>query len=45
MRNTGSVANGLLTVGSVSNGAASFTTVGGVGPEWNFHSSNVAVLP
>src|SRR5207244_3291830 len=45
MRNTGNVAPGILDVGSVSGGAAQFTTVGAVGPEWNFHSSNVAVLP
>jgi hypothetical protein len=24
---------------------ANYTLVGGVGPEWNFHSTNVAVLP
>jgi V8-like Glu-specific endopeptidase len=45
IRNTGSVANGQLEVGAISNGKAGFTVVGAVGPEWNFHTANVAVLP
>ena len=45
IRNTGNAANGLIDVGAIGNGKASFTLVGAVGPEWNFHSTNVAVLP
>src|SRR5207245_602817 len=41
MRNTGKVVPGILDVGSISGGTAHFTTVGAVGPEWNFHSANV----
>jgi len=33
-----------LVVGSVSNSAATFTTVGGVGSEWNFHTDNPTLL-
>src|SRR5207237_2215629 len=33
MRHTGNVAPGILDVGSISNGAANFKTVGAVGPE------------
>jgi hypothetical protein len=36
MRNTGNVANGLIEVGEVVNGAATFTPIGGLGPEWQF---------
>jgi len=42
MRNSNS---GGLVVGSVSNSSVNFTAVGGVGPEWTFHPSNVALLP
>jgi hypothetical protein len=45
IRNTGNVANGLLEVGSITGSAASYTQVGGVGSEWNFHTSNIAVTP
>ena len=45
IRNTGNAANGLLDVASISGGKASFTPVGAVGAEWNFHSGNVAGLP
>jgi hypothetical protein len=45
IRNTGSFANGLLEVGSISGNMTSYTQVGSVGPEWNFHAGNVAVLP
>jgi len=41
IRNT---SNGALAVGSVSNDAANFTLVGGIGSEWNFHLGNPALL-
>jgi len=44
LRNTGSVIGGRLLIGTVSNGAAQFTAVGGVASEWNFHTGNTAVL-
>jgi hypothetical protein len=36
--------NGVLVIGTVSNGTASYAAVGGVGSEWNFHAANAAVL-
>ena len=42
LRNIGAIEPGALLVGSVGNGAAHFTNIGGVGPEWNFHDSNPA---
>jgi hypothetical protein len=44
MRNTGTVWPGALVVGSVGNGTAHFSKVGAAGPDWNFHTGNVALL-
>jgi hypothetical protein len=37
--NTGGVIGGALQVGSVVNGSAQFTSVGGIGPEWKFEGN------
>lgn len=41
MRNSN---NGALVIGAVSGDNVTFSTVGGVGAEWNFHTTHVATV-